>query len=99
MYGLRDTSFGPPGIIGAIEATPAGNVALRIGNPNPPEVGGWTQTEYVVLSLADTREVVNELLAHLGEDLLPPEPTTSRADAIRAAWQQYPEATDTGAQE
>jgi hypothetical protein len=66
MYGLRDTSFGPPGIIGAIEATPAGNVALRIGNPNEPKIGGWHQTEYVVLPPVEAREVAAELIAHVG---------------------------------
>lgn len=55
----------PRSIIGEIESTAAGNVAIRVGQENAPGVGTWHQTEHVVLTPAETLAVIAELMAAL----------------------------------
>ena len=50
--------------IGAIETTPAGNVALRIGAPIGDRAG-WTQTAYIVLTPAEAEELGRRIAAAL----------------------------------
>lgn len=60
MYGKRDTSFSPTNVIGAVERTPSGNVAIRIGELQAD--GTWTQCGYVVVSADEARAFAADLI-------------------------------------
>lgn len=53
----------PRSIIGEVESTPAGNVAIRVGQENEPGGDSWHQTEHIVLTPAETLAVIAELMA------------------------------------
>ncbi len=62
------------GVIGEVETTPAGNIALRIGRQTcsywragAPVVNGWTQTEHVVCTPDETLNLCAELLGKLND--------------------------------
>lgn len=51
-------------VIGEIEATPSGNIALRVGQEWVNGAGAttsWQQTEHVVLGEDEVDELINEL--------------------------------------
>jgi len=62
--GLEPDRTKPHEIIGSVERTPAGNVALRIGEALE---GGWHQVGYVVASPAEVAELVRALSAAVPE--------------------------------
>lgn len=53
-----------PGVIGSIEGTEAGNLAIRIGRWL--RSGGWEQKEYVVLTSEERDELIGVLESHQG---------------------------------
>jgi hypothetical protein len=62
MYGTTVMTYRDEerSIIGGVETTPAGNVALRIGRKADQ---GWCQTEHVVLTPAEAHRLGSELIA------------------------------------
>jgi hypothetical protein len=51
-------------VVGQVERTHAGNVALRIGTENP--TGTWSQVAHVVLTPGETLDLIARLHAELG---------------------------------
>ena len=71
------SEFGPRGIIAVPELSMAGNIVLHVGNENTgPEdrlaPGGWFKVAHVVLTPAETIELIAHLATNLVSD--PPQP-------------------------
>lgn len=57
-------------VIGEVRSTASGNVVVRIGRENTQGGhNGWHQTEHVVLTVGEARELVSRLHAAIDGDL------------------------------
>lgn len=65
FYGAQiDALATPRSVIGEVTTSMAGNLVLRIGHEN--QSPGWHQTEHVVLTPTEARELASEILNLVG---------------------------------